>query len=234
MSVPVLQLTDVDAFYGGAQILHGVSLEVTEGEVLGLVGRNGAGKTTTLLAIYGIPAVRRGSIAVDGQRLGLKHHHEAAELGVAIVPQGRRILPNLTIEENLTLGAAAQRSGPWDLDAVYELFPILRDRRASSGMALSGGQQQMLAIGRALMLNPRCLLLDEPTEGLAPVLVHEVVEALTRLRGSGTSLLLVAPRVDLVRKLADRYAVMVKGEIVESGEIEGLTDEVAQRHIAVG
>lgn len=234
MTAPILKLTDVDAYYGRAQILHRVSIELHEGEVLGLVGRNGAGKTTTLLTVYGVPTVRAGTIEVDGHPLGFKHQHEAAHRGVAIVPQGRRILPNLTVEENLLLGTASKRKGKWSVEAIYDMFPILGDRRAMSGVALSGGQQQMLAIGRALMLNPRCLLLDEPTEGLAPVLIDEVVESLDHLRREGTSLLLVEQRVDLVKELADRYAVMVKGEVVDEGEIDGLTDEVVHRHIAVG
>lgn len=234
MTTPILALTDVHAYYGGAQILHGVSLDLHEGEVLGLVGRNGAGKTTTMLSVYGVPTVRRGTIAVDGEQLKFKQQHEAARLGVAIVPQGRRILPNLTVEENLLLGTATKRHGKWDVHTIYDMFPVLGERRTSSGIALSGGQQQMLAIGRALMLNPRCLLLDEPTEGLAPVLIDEVVESLDRLRQEGTALLLVEQRVDLVKRLADRYAVMVKGEVVDTGEIDGLTDEVVHRHIAVG
>lgn len=234
MTTPILSLTDVDAYYGGAQILHGVCLELNDGEVLGLVGRNGAGKTTTLLSVHGVPAVRRGTVAVDGHPLKFKHQHEAAQRGVAIVPQGRRILPNLTVEENLLLPTAAKRKGRWNVQAIYDMFPVLGERRGASGIALSGGEQQMLAIGRALMLNPRCLLLDEPTEGLAPVVIDEVVESLDRLQQEGTSLLLVEQRVDLIKKLADRYAVMVKGEVVETGLIEGLTDEVVHRHIAVG
>lgn len=230
----VLEVRNIDAGYGPARILHDVSLSVGEGLVHGLVGRNGAGKTTTLQSVYGLPQVTSGSVYVDGEEIDVSKRHAAARKGVAIVPQGRRILPNLTVEENLHLGFASKRSGEWDLKRVYGVFPVLSDRRKSSGMALSGGQQQMLAIGRALLANPRCLLMDEPTEGLAPVLIDEVVEVLRQLKAAGVSICLVEQRVDIVQELADDFTVLVKGEVVAQGRAHQLTSQLVAEHVGVG
>ena len=216
----VLTFDDVRAYYGDALILDGLSFEVGEGECFALLGPNGVGKTTSLNAMYGIARIKSGDIVVDGTRLRGRRAHEAARLGAGLVPQGRWVIASLTVEENLLIGGAPGRAGHWRLDSVYEMFPALAERRASLGTELSGGQQQMLAIGRALMSNPRVLLLDEPSEGLAPVVIDLLGDCLGALKASGTSMLLIEQRLDLVTRLADRYAVLLKGEVVAAGRVE--------------
>lgn len=226
----LLEFRDVRARYGLARILDGVSLTLRAGEILAVVGRNGAGKTTALHAVFGIPDVDGGEILVEGQRLHPRHPYEAARRGVAIAPQGRRILSNLTVEENLLLGTASRRRGRWTLPAVYDLFPILGERRRQAGTLLSGGQQQMLTIGRALLANPVVLLLDEPTEGLAPVMVDQLAETVTRLRAEGVALLLVEQHLDLVTAVSDRYVVLEKGRSVAHGRMAEM-DPAALRSV---
>lgn len=228
----VLEFDDLQAFYGQALVVDGISLSVDEGECVALIGANGVGKTTTLNSMYGI-ARPRGSIVIDGQPLRGTSAHEAARLGAALVPQGRWIIGSLTVEENLILGNAPRRRGTWTLDTVYDLFPMLADRRNSSGTALSGGQQQMLAIGRALMANPRVLLLDEPSEGLAPVVIDRLGEVLTTLRQEGTSMFLIEQRLDLVSRLADRFAVMAKGRIVAQGSVADTSDKELRSLVSI-
>jgi branched-chain amino acid transport system ATP-binding protein len=220
--VPILQLEGVRARYGQARILDGVDLSVSAGEVVALIGRNGAGKTTTLMSLFGVPTVDGGRILIHGEEVRPRSPHEAARRGLAISPQGRRILSNLTVEENLLLGKAAGRTGPWTLEAVYDLFGILGERRATPGTAMSGGQQQMLAIGRALMANPALLLLDEPSEGLAPVLIDEIGDVLLRIRNEGTAILIVEQHLNLVLRVADRFVVLAKGRVAASGLLEHL------------
>jgi ABC-type branched-subunit amino acid transport system ATPase component len=229
----VLTFDAVRAYYGGALIIDGLDLEVAEGECFSLLGPNGVGKTTTLNAIFGIARVRSGQIAVDGRPLRGRGAHEASRLGAALVPQGRWIFPSLTVEENLLLGGASRRPGPWNLRSVLGLFPVLADRRKASGTALSGGQQQMLAIGRALMANPRILLLDEPTEGLAPVVIDQLGDSLAQLRTEGTSMLLIEQRLDLVLRLSDRFAVMAKGRVISGGSTASTSPEQMRSLVAV-
>ncbi len=229
---PVLQFQDLRAYYGTALIIDGISLEVAEGECFSLLGPNGVGKTTSINALYGI-ARASGTIAVDGKTLSGRRPREAARFGAALVPQGRWIISSLTVEENLILGRASERKGPWDLKKVYEMFPDLKERRASSGTDLSGGQQQMLAIGRALMANPRILILDEPSEGLAPVIIDKLGDDLALLREQGTSMLLIEQRLDLVRRLADRFAVLTKGRVVADGTIATTTEEQLRSLVAL-
>ena len=166
----LLRLENVDAFYGSAHILHGLSLHIQAGERVGLVGRNGVGKTTVVNTLLGLARLQQGRVCLNGHEHRRLRPYMAAQHGLAVVPQGRRILSNLTVEENLLLGAAVGRAGPWQVKDIYRLFPILQERAHTPGTALSGGQQQMLAVGRALMANPALILLDEPTEGLAPVM----------------------------------------------------------------
>jgi branched-chain amino acid transport system ATP-binding protein len=229
----ILTFDDVYAGYGEAGILHGIGFRIAAGERVALLGRNGVGKTTVVNTLLGIARLTRGAITVAGRALAPPRHFDAARLGVAVVLQGRCILPNLTVRENLLLGAAAGRKGPWTLQRVCEQFPILEERAQSPGTALSGGQQQMLAIGRALMANPALLVLDEPSEGLAPVIVDEIAQALRRLADTGTSLLLIEQNYGLVRRVAERYHVLSKGVFVEEGALAGLSMESLKRHVAV-
>jgi branched-chain amino acid transport system ATP-binding protein len=229
----LLEFRGVDANYGHAKVLHGVSIDISAAERVAILGRNGAGKTTLVNSFLGIAEVRAGSILLGGREARGIAHFDAARAGIAVVPQGRRILPNLTVEENLLLGAAVGRAGRWDLAAIYGLFPVLQERRDRSGIALSGGQQQMLAIGRALMANPALLVLDEPSEGLAPVIVDELAEVFARLGREGTGILLIEQNFSLVRRVADRYYVLSKGTIVDQGNLQGLSLETLTRHVAV-
>jgi branched-chain amino acid transport system ATP-binding protein len=227
----LLEIKDLNAFYGGAHVLQGVDLMVEPGETVGLVGRNGAGKTTTLLSIFGVPTVR-GEIKIEGKPRG-RHAYTSAGAGVSLVPQGRRIFSNLTVEENLLLGRASKRTGQWTIPRVYELFPNLARAAKRRGTSLSGGEQQMLAIGRALLAEPKLLLLDEPTEGLAPVVIDELVKVLGYIKEQGTALLLVEQRVPFVQALAHRYVALRQGRVVSTGSVENLEDRAVQELIAM-
>ena len=229
----LLSFENVNACYGAAHILHDLDLRVEAGERVALIGRNGAGKTTSIITLLGVAALRGGTLRVGGQVLRRPRAYDAARRGIAVVPQGRCIVANLSVEENLRLGAATQRPGPWHLDAIYRLFPILRERAHTPGTALSGGQQQMLAIGRALMANPALVMLDEPTEGLAPVIVDQLAEIFMAVADQGTALLLIEQNMSLVMRVADRYLAMAKGTVVAQGRVaeEGL--EQLHRHVMV-
>lgn len=207
------------AGYGASTVLHGVDLSIGSGEAISIVGRNGAGKSTLLLSVFGETNIKSGEIRIGDTSLTRSPGYMAAKLGVSIAPQGRRILPNLTVRENLLLCKVTGRSGQWDLKPVYELFPILQERAESAGTMLSGGQQQMLAIGRALMANPDILLLDEPSEGLSPLLVDGLAAALDSIRKTGTGLLVVEQHLSLVKRTTERFVVLSKGEIVGAGPI---------------
>ncbi len=229
----LLELNKVDAFYGNAHILHGLSLKVDEGEKVALIGRNGVGKTTVVNTILGIASLRGGSVRLDGDLIPRPRTYMAAQHGIVVVPQGRRIVANLTVEENLLLGAATSRKGPWNVPAVYKLFPILQERAHTPGTALSGGQQQMLAVGRALMANPSLILLDEPTEGLAPVIVDQLGVIFNDVARQGTALLLIEQNMTLVARVAERYCAMAKGSVVAEGRVgEDSLDELHQ-HVMV-
>lgn len=229
----LLKLTAVDAYYGEAKILNGVSLEIGRGERVAILGRNGVGKTTVVNTCLGIARIGRGSVAFQGSPLRSIKYFSAAQAGIAVVPQGRRIIPGLSVRENLVLGAAVNRPGKWNLDSVCALFPILGERAESQGTAMSGGQQQMLAIGRALMANPDLLILDEPSEGLAPVIVDELADTLVHLAGQGTSILLIEQNFTLVHRVAERYYVLSKGTVVEQGSTAGMSIDNLKRHVAV-
>jgi len=229
----LLRLEAVDAYYGAAHILHGLSLQVSEGEKVGLIGRNGVGKTTVVNTILGLATMRRGSIYLGAYALKRPRTYVAAQHGIVVVPQGRRIVANLTVEENLLLGAAAARPGPWTVPAIYRLFPILEERSAMPGTALSGGQQQMLAVGRALMANPSLMLLDEPSEGLAPVIVDQLAEIFNRVAAEGTALLLIEQNMTLVSRVAKRFVAMAKGTAVADGEVRDGGIEDLHRHVMV-
>jgi len=220
----MLDLENVNAYYGDSHILHGVSLAVNEGEVVCLLGRNGAGKTTTILTIMGYLKPRPGRILYRGRDIAALPPYAVARLGFGFVPQERGIFPSLTVRENLTVFARGTAGGRWTLERILELFPSLRARERNLGFQLSGGEQQMLSIARALMLNPALLLLDEPSEGLAPMIVQGIVEVLKNLKREGLAILLVEQNLRTALAVADRHHVMNKGEICFTGsssELEG-------------
>jgi branched-chain amino acid transport system ATP-binding protein len=227
--VSFISVQGLCAGYGRSTVLRDVDLEIDEGDAVAVVGKNGAGKSTLLMSFFGGTTVTAGAINVGGADLRGRPAYAAAKQGAALSPQGRLILPHLTVKENLLLGQACRRKGAWTLERIYELFPILYERRAASGTALSGGQQQMLAVGRALLGNPRVLLLDEPSEGLSPVLVDELAVVFNQIRQAGVGVLIVEQHLSLVRRVSQRFVVMAKGQIIDSG----LTAEIdTERHKA--
>jgi len=231
----LLELQDVNAFYGAAHILHSLSLRVNAGERVALIGRNGVGKTTVVNTILGLAQMKGGHIQFGAHEIARPRAYMAAQHGIVVVPQGRRIVANLTVEENLQLGAAVGRKGHWTVSEIYKLFPILQERAHTPGTALSGGQQQMLAVGRALMANPGLILLDEPTEGLAPVIVDQLGQIFNKVAEQGTALLLIEQNMSLVARVASRYLAMAKGSVVAQGQVlqsrEGLKD--LEAHVMV-
>jgi len=210
-----LEAEGLHTYYGKSHILHGVSLTVEEGELVTLLGRNGAGKSTTLRSIMGLTPPRQGVVRIFGHATTNWPPFRIAGVGVGFVPEGRRIFANLTVEENLKV--PVERPGPWTVPRVYELFPRLAQRKASKGRQLSGGEQEMLAIGRALLLNPRLLLLDEPSQGLAPLIVQDVFRVVAGMRGEGISVLLVEQNVRAAVEIADRAYVLDDGRVVYEG-----------------
>lgn len=236
----MLKLENVHTYYGNSHILQGLSFEVPAGKCVALLGRNGAGKTTTIHTIAGLVPPRSGSIQFEGKEIGGSTPFKIARLGIGLVPQGRRIFPSLTIRENLTMPAREPRRSvegqtKWDVDKVYELFPILKEREKNMGTQLSGGQQQMLAIGRALMTNPHFVLMDEPSEGLAPVIISQVGDIIKRLKQTGLSILLVEQNFLLACGVADEVLVMNKGQIVWQGKPKELlmNEEVQHKYLGV-
>ena len=229
----LLGFRGVEAGYGESRVLHGIDLAVSENERVAILGRNGVGKSTVVNTFLGVARLRAGEIRFRGAAPRTIQHFTAARAGVAAVLQGRHIIPNLSVRENLLLGAAVRRPGAWNLERVFELFPVLKERADTPGTALSGGQQQMLAIGRALMANPALLVLDEPSEGLAPVIVDELAVVLRRLADGGTGLLLIEQNFGLVRRVAERYYALSKGQIVDQGRLADLSMEKLKEHVAV-
>ena len=227
----VLEAQGLQTFYGKSHILHGVGLAVGEGEIVTLLGRNGAGKSTTLRRLGGLTHAREGRITIFGQDTTSWSPHRIAALGVGFVPEGRRIFANLTVDENLRV--PLERSGPWTIARVYELFPRLLERRGNKGRQLSGGEQEMLAIARALLLNPRLLMLDEPSQGLAPLIVKQVFEVIVAARREGISVLLVEQNVRAAVEVADRAYVLENGSIAYEGSAaEFARDEERVRALA--
>ncbi|MGH7383845.1 MAG: ABC transporter ATP-binding protein [Candidatus Rokuibacteriota bacterium] len=228
-----LEVEGIHTYYGGSHVLQGVSLRVDPGEVLAILGRNGMGKTTLIRSIVGFTPPRQGRIRYRDTDIMRLPAFRMVELGMALVPQGRRVFPSLSVRENLDV--ARRGNGRWSLEAVYALFPRLRERAGNRANKLSGGEQQMLAIGRALMSNPELLLMDEPTEGLAPLLVREVGRVIAELKRSGLSILLVEQNLALALSVADRVHVLGRGQIVHTGtpaELMG-NDEVKTRYLGV-
>jgi branched-chain amino acid transport system ATP-binding protein len=219
-----LSLTDVHAFYGDSHILHGVSFSLRPGGVLALLGRNGAGKTTCISTIIGFLQPQQGDIRLFGEPIAGLSPERISQLGIGLVPQGRRIFPSLTVRENLVVAQQRERTTgqPWNVDRIYGMFPRLRERHGQFAGTLSGGEQQMLAIGRALMGNPRVLLLDEPSEGLAPLIVAEVDQTIRRLKQEGQSIILVEQNLKLALEIADQAVVLNTGRCVFSGDASEL------------
>ena len=212
----VLQAHDIHSYYGKSHILHGVSLELNEGEIVTVLGRNGAGKTTTVRSLMGLTPPRSGKVEIFGKDTTHWPTHRIAELGVGYVPEGRKIFGPLTVLENLKVPQA--QPGPWTIERVFQLFPRLGERRGQLGRQLSGGEQEMLAIARPLLLNPRVMLLDEPSQGLAPLIVREVMQVVRRMRDEGLTVLLIEQNAPLSLSIADRAYVLDDGKVVYSGK----------------
>ena len=229
----ILQIEEVHGYYGKSHILQGVSLQVDAGEVITLLGRNGAGKTTTLKSIVGVVPPAPGRVVFEGRQVAGLPPHKIAARGLCLVPEHRGIFKLLTVEENLTM--AARRESAWGLEDVYRIFPRLKERRKNGGGQLSGGEQQMLAIARALMNNPRLLMLDEPVEGLAPVIVDEIVAQIKLIKATGIPIILVEQNLEVCTQLADRHYIIEQGRVVYSGSnAEFLADDgVKDRYLGV-
>ena len=213
-------------YYGKSHVLYGVSLEAAEGQVTALLGRNGAGKTTTLRSVMGLTVPREGRVTIFGRETTRWPPFRVAALGVGYVPEGRKIFPNLTVSENLMV--PLERSGPWTLQSVYRLFPRLAERRFSRGQQLSGGEQEMLSIARALLVNPKLLILDEPSQGLAPLITRDVFRIVAQMRTEGISVLLVEQNVRMSLEIADRAYVLDNGQVVYSGSADALAADEAR------
>jgi branched-chain amino acid transport system ATP-binding protein len=233
----MLEINDIHTYYGESHVLHGVTMEVKDGSVVALLGRNGMGKTTTIRSIIGLTAPRKGSITFNGKELVGLAPEKISRVGIGLVPQGRMIFPSLSVTENLTMAArTGEKQDPWTLDKVYDTFPRLKERGKNKGNLLSGGEQQMLTIARALMTNPDLIMLDEPSEGLAPIVVQEVYRIIERLKEAGQSILLVEQDFGMAMSIADYAYIMTKGEIVYGSIPQELMENeaVKSKHLGVG
>ena len=232
----MLEVRQLEAAYGRSQVLFKIDLRIGKGEVVTLLGRNGMGKTTTVRSIMGMLKPRAGEISFEGRKIGGLAPYRIAQAGFGLVPEGRQIFPNLTVHENL-VATAANRSGSrdaWSLEKIFSLFPHLKERRSNFGNQLSGGEQQMLAIGRALMTNPRLLILDEATEGLAPMVRGEIYASIERLKASGLSILIIDKDVRALARVADRHYVLEKGRVVWVGNSQELSENRDLQHRYLG
>ena len=235
-ATPLLQVDAIETAYGSSQVLFGVSLQVGPGEVVTLIGRNGMGKTTTVKTLMGLLAPRRGTVTMAGAALQGLPAYRVARAGLGLVPEGRQVFPNLSVRENLvaTAGNRHKSPKPWTLDAVYALFPRLQERERHLGANLSGGEQQMLAVGRALMTNPRLLILDEATEGLAPLIRLEIWRCLEKLKADGLALIVIDKNIGPLLRLADRHYILEKGRVVWQGRSDELRAQPEVLHQYVG
>src|SRR5215208_1781666 len=233
---PLLEVENIETCYGLSQVLFGLSLSVRSGEMVAMMGRNGMGKTTTIRSILGLTPSRAGTIRFAGQEVRKLPSFRIAQLGIGLVPEGRQIFPNLTVRENL-VAASGNRCGvkdPWTLEKIHTLFPRLAERSSNMGVTLSGGEQQMLAIGRALMTNPRLLILDEATEGLAPLIRAEIWQCLTRLKAAGQSILVIDKNVEALIRIADRHYLIERGKVVWVGSSPELAAAPPIQHRYLG
>lgn len=226
----LLELNQVETFYGASQALFGIDLHVEKGEVVALMGRNGMGKTTTVRSVFGLTPLRQGKVSFMGRNISAMQPYRIARLGLGLVPEGRRCFPNLTVTENLL---ASARKGEWTLEAVNELFPRLKERSQQQANTLSGGEQQMLAVGRALMTNPELIVLDEATEGLAPVIRLEIWKAVRELKRRGQSILVVDKTLSELLPVADRCVVLERGRTVWQGTSGDMTADIQDRYLGV-
>lgn len=232
----MLEVKDIETSYGTSQVLFGMTFSVNEGEMVSLLGRNGMGKTTTIRSLLGMVPIHGGTITFEGQELNRLKDYQIAQLGLGLVPEGRQIFPNLTVRENL-VATAANRTGtdrPWEVDHIVEMFPNLGDRMNNMGNQLSGGEQQMLAVGRALMTNPKLLILDEATEGLAPLIREEIWKCLEGLKERGQSILVIDKNVDALTRIGDRHYIVERGQIVWNGNSDELRDDEELQHRYLG
>ncbi|WJJ94095.1 ABC transporter ATP-binding protein [Neopusillimonas aromaticivorans] len=233
-SPPLLQTRGLTAFYGDAQALFGIDFDLYAGEMVAIIGANGAGKSTFLKCLTGLVKTPADQILLKGQPTGGQHPSAIVQRGLTMVPEGRRLFPSLTVEENLMMGAAVKRSGPWSLSRIYELFPVLHERRHSPGTALSGGQQQMVAIGRALMSNPEILLCDELSLGLAPVIIREIYASLPAIVAEGMTIVIVEQDVSMARSVSKRLYCFQEGQVSLSGASDTLSHEqISQAYFGV-
>jgi branched-chain amino acid transport system ATP-binding protein len=232
----MLRVSGLEAFYGASQALFGMELAVDAGEVVTLMGRNGMGKTTTVHAVMGLLATRRGAIEFEGARVDALPAFRIARLGLGLVPEGRQIFPNLSVRENLVAAASNRlgRANPWTVQRIFDFFPLLQERQNNRGNQLSGGEQQMLAVGRALMTNPKLLILDEATEGLAPLIRQEIWSCLARLKGEGQAILVIDKNVSALLPLADRHHIVEKGRVVWAGTSAQLAADEGLQHRYLG
>lgn len=234
MTAPILTTQALKAFYGDAQALFGIDFELAESEVVAIIGANGAGKSTFLKALTGLVKANPNEVLWRGQSIGGQPAHQIVRLGLALVPEGRRLFTSLSVEENLLLGAQAQRSGPWNLARVQALFPILKEKRHLPATSLSGGQQQMVAIGRALMSNPEVLLCDELSLGLAPIVIREIYQALPQICSEGMGVVIVEQDVSLAQKMSTRLYCFQEGRVTLQGPSVALTrDQISQAYFGI-
>lgn len=232
--MPLLRTHGLQSFYGDFQALFGIDFEISQGEIVAIIGANGAGKSTFLKTVAGLLKTKRDAVAFDGQPIGGLPAGKIVQRGLALVPEGRRLFPSLSVEENLLMGAYTRRPGPWSLDPVYGLFPILKEKRRNPGTALSGGQQQMVAIGRALMSNPKLLICDEISLGLAPIVVKEIYDALPNVCAGGLTVIIVEQDVGVAQRVSSRLYCLQEGRVTLTGRSNELTrEQISQAYFGV-
>ncbi len=234
MTTPVLATRNLQSFYGDFQALFGIDFEISQGEIVAMIGANGAGKSTFLKTVSGLLKTKPDAVTFEGEPIGGMPAGRIVQRGLALVPEGRRLFPSLSVEENLLMGAYTKRPGPWNLQSVYSLFPILKEKRGNPGTALSGGQQQMVAIGRALMSNPKLLICDEISLGLAPIVVKEIYDALPSVCAGGLTVIIVEQDVSVAKRVSSRLYCLQEGRVTLTGPSSELTrEQISQAYFGV-